>query len=908
MTLTDPLVAADDSVVRQRRASPSESRQSLCIVTGDLSPLIANAGVATANQAMALELRRLGFAVDVLYTRVHQGKPFCDRGEFLDHVEAFRQLGIRLIPLENSGNWNDWPRVSYLSFRYLTQNPYRLVFFDDMDGSGYFTMVARRTGNESLRQTSMCVTAHSARQWHYDLNRIPVTSFDDLRVMEMERRSLELADFVKAPSGYILDKYRSYGWKIAKDAVVLPNFLPPAVSTASRSDVEKIRELVFFGRLEGRKGLWMFCRALDRLKLVLKDTTVTFLGKTTVENGVSTGELILKASAAWPFQINLISNFSRDQAISYLSRPGRAAIIASAEDNSPTTILECIAERIPFLACDGGGGPELLSDDSRRRNLFKPSVDDLCEKLLHLVSSGGSQGVASFTSDHLAGEFRGWLDRILASTPAPRSNKAARRPVLAALVPGRLTVDDVINQLPRLTSAVDSPVDIELLVESPGTLASLGDCLPALKHRNIGLRPLDQFGEFAKSFGPGSQALVCICHVLHPVVEDWSRRAQICFDGDSEISALTGVRRAERGLSGSPAEQAGSPSATVLEVLHYPVGNAPSLFPLLQETNTGFIVLRSEALSTLAHVDPIDQEYSRSKPVSDLVHEIAITLYRAGHRFELTPDLHVLGEEAELRFEVYRLGKFLRTLPEKILGYAPGSDNYIMAKLGIDAGLEYQRDASDAVYLKQISDRVGFPVDRLKRYAAWEDQSRQFAAISHANGQADLAADLLATAIVKSPGPKPPIASYIASRVAETNVLDALRTKGAEIFNAPDVDGLAAENNSINLPLNRGGMSGFLFRTLDLTHVTHFSSSIKLSEDAPTFVRARIELVSLDREHRWSSEKWLTAGEAALWELGIPDELRGVCSAVIGAELTDWAHPVDPGAVSWTSPRFFWRG
>ena len=45
----------------------------------------------------------------------------------------------------------------------------------------------------------------------------------------------------------------------------------------------KFNEIVFFGRLESRKGLWLFCGALDRIKYQFEDVTVTFLGKMTDE-------------------------------------------------------------------------------------------------------------------------------------------------------------------------------------------------------------------------------------------------------------------------------------------------------------------------------------------------------------------------------------------------------------------------------------------------------------------------------------------------------------------------------------------------------------------------------------------------------------------------------------------------
>src|SRR5437764_2042948 len=115
-------------------ASPALSasvRGKISLITGDLSGLIVNAGVGTANRAMAVMLRSLGYDVDVLYTRVDKGAPITDRGQFIDHVEDFRKSGINLMCLDNRSDWNDWRTISYLSLQHLLRHQYQLAFFDE---------------------------------------------------------------------------------------------------------------------------------------------------------------------------------------------------------------------------------------------------------------------------------------------------------------------------------------------------------------------------------------------------------------------------------------------------------------------------------------------------------------------------------------------------------------------------------------------------------------------------------------------------------------------------------------------------------------------------------------------------------------------------------------------------------
>ena len=76
------------------RAVPSRGK--VCIVTGELAGPDFNGGIGTTNRGLAFVLRGLGFDVDVLYTRVNDGKPFSYRGTFADHVDAYRNHGVNL--------------------------------------------------------------------------------------------------------------------------------------------------------------------------------------------------------------------------------------------------------------------------------------------------------------------------------------------------------------------------------------------------------------------------------------------------------------------------------------------------------------------------------------------------------------------------------------------------------------------------------------------------------------------------------------------------------------------------------------------------------------------------------------------------------------------------------------------
>ena len=89
----------------------------ICIVTGELAGPDFNGGIGTTNRALAIFLKARGCRVDVLYTRVADGKPFSARGSFAEHVNAYGELDIRLDCIDHSGPWNDWQAKSFQALR-----------------------------------------------------------------------------------------------------------------------------------------------------------------------------------------------------------------------------------------------------------------------------------------------------------------------------------------------------------------------------------------------------------------------------------------------------------------------------------------------------------------------------------------------------------------------------------------------------------------------------------------------------------------------------------------------------------------------------------------------------------------------------------------------------------------------
>jgi glycosyltransferase involved in cell wall biosynthesis len=891
-------------------------RASICIVTGELGGPDFNGGIGTTNRALALVLRAQGYKVDILYTRVEQGNPFSARGKFVDHVNTYRKAGINLACIDHDGAWNAWQTKSYLALQHLLRHRYNVVFFDDTHGNAYYPLLARRTGNAELRATKMCVTTHSATQWISDLNQTPVTTLAELRLMEMERRSIELADAVKAPSAYILGKYRSYGWTVPENALVLPNFISVEQSQAKAKRIP-IKEIVFFGRLETRKGLWMFCRALDRLKHQLQDTAVTFLGKGTLENGVSTVETLVRYSAGWPFPIRVLNNFDRDQALSYLKGGNRLAIIASPEDNSPSAVLECLNDSIPFIACSGSGGEELLHKESRADILFEPSVENLANKITDALAHGATPGRCAFSEAQLEKSFTEWMQSFVETRPEPA--QAANEsdldscPVLVVIVPQEVAADKAAAELLRTIDAYGGRIEIEVLASDPAAL--LKRLQSEREFLTVSVTGLDGFEKIASSLAYRPATVVGLCHITQMLPPAWFERATQCLAATENIAALTGMAAVRTETATQIREPFFSARKKFQLIERFLMGDALALLPLVQESNAGFALMRSRLLPELCKVPPFDQQYGHLKRMEDWIHELLATLRLSGNHFELVPDLVVEQPVRESQFEVFRLGHFMRSLSHTMLGYAPGSDQALLARLAIDTGLENERARGNAKYLQAIGEQIGRPVYHLDNGARWDTQARQLATIALGRGQVELAVDLSTSVAIQDKstlvGPEQ-IDKYVDLAVNDVSLFEIVAASGATTLNLEEEYSFRKNPNKRELELHvnapHKGLAALVFASLNLSKVNCFSCSTAVPLAGANPIRFRIELTSGDRSNRWSAETVLNAGDERTWELEVPVKLRALCRAVIGVELVDPGDSSEYGFARLTDPRFIHRG
>jgi O-antigen biosynthesis protein len=380
--------------------------QRICLLTLDFVGPIRNGGMGTAFLALAETLVAGGHDVTVLYPSAYtENEPVTRwRGHYA-------KQGINFVSLFLEGSEAE---LSLGAYHWLKTQDFAVIHFHEMRGIGYWATVAKRCGL-AFRDTTLVCHIHSPTLWHFAHSAQFLTHSGELETDFMERRSVEGADLVTAPSRYILDVVTEMGWKLPAGHRVLPNLLPASFqgSAAPPREARPVEELVFFGRLEERKGLGLFCAAVNQLiRAGTPPPRITFLGKVGHMAGVHALAWLAGAAQHWPMPWGVVNHLDPHQAREYLAGPGRLAVIASRMENAPYVVLECLAAGLPFLAPDVGGIGELVAEPDRPRLLYARTAPALSAAMAQALLEGVAPGAASISPAATRDLWLGWHEGL----------------------------------------------------------------------------------------------------------------------------------------------------------------------------------------------------------------------------------------------------------------------------------------------------------------------------------------------------------------------------------------------------------------------------------------------------------------------------------------------------------------
>jgi glycosyltransferase involved in cell wall biosynthesis len=456
-------------------------KPSILVVTSELVGPFKNGGIGTATTGLVETLAGLGHKVTVLYT----GAIWHIEIDMAPWIRSWAAIGVDLValtladmarlagPVCDQGLGSAW-----LVWDFIRTHEFDIIHFNDTLGEGYLALAYRHLG-AGLDRPRLLLGLHSPTRWIARLNRQTVDNVVYAAFDWMERVSVAAADLLWCPSDYLLEWIKAEGWVLPTEVVrqqyvmPTPRLFDPDPAKFAAADtipplrrIERVTEIVFFGRLEERKGLRGFCAAIDRMqdRLATAGVTVSFLGKPVKLGDESSADWIRRRAARWKCPWTLQTGFGQREALAYLGSRDCVAVMASPWDNSPCTVYEAMQHGIPFLASATGGIPELVERADHARGLFPDTSDGLVAALDNVLDHGAA---ALRPAVPAAENRRRWADLHVMPAARPVTDPAPF-PRVAVLIDG--AGDGLARTLESLKSALGpSLVGIVVLAERPAS-------------------------------------------------------------------------------------------------------------------------------------------------------------------------------------------------------------------------------------------------------------------------------------------------------------------------------------------------------------------------------------------------------------------------------------------------------
>lgn len=359
------------------------------LVSNEFEGFSRNGGIGTYTTTLSQKLIADGWTVILLLCQTEsefQGEPtFGAVHHVFSTAKVLQVLNLQpihhqiLLTTQQSDIANSFDYQSFCCLFFLqailAAFPDAVVYaeFPEIWGFGYRTIQAKQAG---LLGTNCLigVTAHGSFEWLNEIN--SKYSTDRSRwcwqAHHYEQFCYEYADITYSPSHFLKAKLSDYGWKTTH-VKHLPYFVPSLTFTSNelssapdKTLVNKI-PIVFFARLEERKGL---CTFLEALKLL--DSTIApqihpvFIGKIIPLQSSHLQHLnsqqYIDRELGNAFTYTLLPNLTSQEAIQAIADLHHPIVcLTSLQENFPNTALEVGQLSVSLIVSDTGGFRETLA-------------------------------------------------------------------------------------------------------------------------------------------------------------------------------------------------------------------------------------------------------------------------------------------------------------------------------------------------------------------------------------------------------------------------------------------------------------------------------------------------------------------------------------------------------------------
>jgi glycosyltransferase involved in cell wall biosynthesis/GT2 family glycosyltransferase len=526
------------------------------IVTPDIVGPVKNGGIGTACFHYARSLAAAGHTVDVLFSgsvgdeaRQRWSAWYDDYGIHFHTMDEVASIGVQVY----GSRWH--AERAHQIFNYLRTRPCDYLIFQDWHANGFWAARAKQMG-AAFSDVPIGLIAHSPNQWQKEGMSTFGRPVDDCSLEWAEKETIAAVDILISPSHHMLEWLQSHGYRLPDRVAICPYTFEDHTVAGAPADVDK-SHLIFFGRLETRKGLHVLGGALRELHQVggRLPRKVSYLGKMAEVNGVPTTKYLQRLKAdLGEVEFVIESDLDYTQAVNYIRTHNGVVVIPSILDNYPMTVIESITNGFCFVASDAGGIPEMIDPAVR----FQRTASGLRQKLDELHRIDFSTLEHPYDPAHAR---RIWLDHVQSvvdkrSTPRPARGKPAIQPVSVCIPFYRH--DAYIDRVVCAFLRMDLP-DLQLVFVNDGTPLVERPRYEAIRRA---LEPLGHVFHDQSNAGPGPARNKAI---------ELARHDRLLFFDADNVPYPDMVERLDRAMTSASADSIAVPYVGVPAMIRRPL-------------------------------------------------------------------------------------------------------------------------------------------------------------------------------------------------------------------------------------------------------------------------------------------------------------------------------------------------
>ncbi|MFN0122473.1 MAG: glycosyltransferase family 4 protein, partial [Blastocatellia bacterium] len=267
--------------------------------------------------------------------------------------------------------------------RLLDNGPHPdLIESQEFRGLPYDLLQHKLVNRSPLDRIPVLVQLHSPSFALKRINHQASYRFPHYWTGQMEKFSLLAADALLSPSLFLAEAMRR---QLKQDLDI--QSIPYPVSLPELTAVEKPanKELIYFGRLELRKGVLPLVRACARMWARGDEFTLTLIGGDTdyTPRNTTVATFIRQRFARWIENGRLVlTGEMPHEAVQQRLQQAWGVVIPSLWENFPNTCIEAMAIGQLVIASRSGGQAEMIETDGVNGLLYDWNVDGDCERQL----------------------------------------------------------------------------------------------------------------------------------------------------------------------------------------------------------------------------------------------------------------------------------------------------------------------------------------------------------------------------------------------------------------------------------------------------------------------------------------------------------------------------------------------